>query len=97
MCGPPDVEPVDISEGNSQNYLTLVLLKIKKTLKFAQLLMLLMIILKLELKLQMVVKIVKLLYQEVVYFVNLHFYWLENVMNFVGSSQKSTLSIISVL
>ena len=77
--------------------LQLVLLKIKKTFKFAQLLMMPMKILKLELKLHMVDEILNLLYQEVVYFLKLHIYWLENVMNFMGPSQKRTLSRGSVL
>ena len=77
--------------------LKLVLLTIKKTLKFSQLLMLPMKTLKLKLKLHMVAKIMNLIYQEVVYFVKLHIYWLENVMNFMVPSQKNTLSSISVL
>ena len=63
-----------------------VLLKMNKTLKFSLLLMLTMEILKLELKLHMMAKIMNLLYQEVVYFVKLHLYWLGNVMNFMGTS-----------
>ena len=35
-----------------------------------------------------VAKIMSLLYQEVVYLVQLHIYWLENVMDFTGPSQK---------
>ena len=76
--------------------LRLVLLKINITLKFAQLIMMPMKILKLELKLYMVDKIMNLLYKELVYFVKLHPYWLENVMNFMGPSQKNNLSIFSV-
>ena len=75
----------------------LLLLKMNKTLKISQLLMLPMKILKLELRLHMVAKITNLLYQEVVYFVKLHLYWLENVMNVMGPSQKNTLSSVSVL
>ena len=56
--------------------LRLVLLKINKILKFSQLLMLPMKNLKLDLKLHTVVEIMNLLYQEVVYFVKLHLYWL---------------------
>ena len=80
-----------------RNLLPLVLLKINKTLKFSQLLMLPMKILRLELKLHIVAKIMNLLYQEVVYFVKLHLYRLENVTNFTGPSQKSILSRVSVL
>ena len=77
--------------------LHLVLLKIKKTLQFSQLLMQPMKILKSELKIHTVAEIMNLLYQEVVYFVKLHLYWLENVMDFMGTSQKSTLSRFSVI
>ena len=38
-----------------------------------------------------------LIYQEVVYFLKLHIYWLENVMNFMGPIQKNTLSSVSLL
>ena len=77
--------------------LRLVLLKINKALKFAQLLMLPMKILKLDLKLHTVDKIINLIYQEVVYFVKLHLYWLEKFMNYMGTSHKNNLSGISVL
>ena len=73
-----------------RNLLQLVFLRIKKTLKLSQLLILSMKILKLELKLPMVLKIMNLLYQEVVYFLKLHIFWLETVMNFMGPSQKNT-------
>ena len=78
-------------------HLRWMVLKINKTLNFSQLLMLLMKSLKLDLKLYMVAKILNLLYQEVVYFVKLHLYWLENVTNFMVPSQKNTLSRVSVL
>ena len=65
-----------------------MLLKIDKSLKFAQLQMLPMKILKLGLKLHTVAKIMNLLYPEVVYFVKLHLYWLESVMDFTGPNQK---------
>ena len=45
----------------------------------------------------MVAKIMNILYQELVYFVKIHLYWLENIMNFMGPSQKNTLYIVSVL
>ena len=77
--------------------LRLLLLKINKTLKISQLLMLPMKILKLETKQHTVTKITNLLYQEVVYFVKLHLFWLESVMNLMSSSQKNTLCSISVL
>ena len=57
--------------------LWLVLLRIKKSFKSAQLHMRPMKILKLELKLHMVAKITNSLNQEVVYFVKLHIYCLE--------------------
>ena len=77
--------------------LRLVLLKIKKTFKFSQLLMMPMKILKLDMKLHMVAEIMNLQNQEVVYFVKLHLYWLENVMNFMGPSQKNIFCSVSVL
>ena len=97
MCDPPGVEPDDISEANSQIFLRLLLLKINKTLEYTQLLMLPMKSLKLELKLNMVYERMNLLYQEVVYFVKLNLYWLENVMNFMGPSQKIFFSNFSML
>ena len=66
MCDQPDVEPDDNQKLILGNLLRLVLLKIKKTLKFSQLLMLPIKMLKLELKLHMVAKIMNLLYHEVV-------------------------------
>ena len=77
--------------------LLLVLLKINKTLEFSQLLMPPMEISKLEVKLHTLAKTMSLLYQEVVYFVKLRIYWLEDVIIFTGPRQKNTLSIISVL
>ena len=77
--------------------LRLVLLKINKTLIFDQLLLLPMKNLKLELKLHMVALKINLLYQEVVYFMKLHLYWLSKVMNFMGPIQKNILSRVSVL
>ena len=97
MCDPPDVEPDNIRRLILIILLRLVMFNIKKTLKFSQLLMLPMKILKLELKLYMVAVIINLLYQDVVYFVKLHLYWLENIMNSTGLSQKNTLSRVSVL
>ena len=54
-------------------------------------------IMKSDMKLHRVAKITNLIYQEVVYFLKLHLYWLENVMNFMGPGQKITLSIVSML
>ena len=76
MCDPPDIQLDNISEANSQIFLRFVLLKIKKTLKFAKLQMLVMQVVKLDLKLHMMDKIMNLLYQEVVYFLKLHLYCL---------------------
>ena len=45
----------------------------------------------------MVATIPNLLYQEVVYFLKLHIYWLENIITFTGPSQKNTLSSVSML
>ena len=93
MCDPPGVEPDDISEANSHHSFAIcVVLKINKTLKISQLIILSMKILKLDLKLHTVAKIMNLLYQEAVYFVKLHLYWLENFMIFTGPSQKNTFS-----
>ena len=97
MCEPPDVEPDYLSEANSQNSFAIDVVEGKKTLRFAQLIMLPMEIFKLELKLNMVSEIMNLQYEEVVYFVILHIYWLEKVMNFTGPSQKNTLSRVNVL
>ena len=77
--------------------LPLVLLKIKKILKFPQLLMLPMKFLKLELKLHMVAELLNFRYPEVVFFVKINLYWLENVMNFMVPSQKNSFSSVSLL
>ena len=97
MCDPPDFDFEGILEANSRIFLRLVLLKIKKKLKFAQILMLPMKNLKLDLKLHMADRIMNLLYQGVVYFLKPHLYWLENVMNFTGISQKNSSSSVYVL
>ena len=54
-------------------------------------------IMKLDLKLHMVAEIMNLLYQEVVYFVKLHLYWLEKFINFTGPSKKNISFIVSVI
>ena len=66
MCNPPDLEPDDISEANSQNYFAIGVVEDKENIEISQLLMLTMKILNLELKLHTVVKIINLLYEEVV-------------------------------
>ena len=66
MCDPPDAEPDDISEANSQNYFAIGVVEDKENIEISQLLMLTMKILNLELKLHTVVKIINLLYEEVV-------------------------------
>ena len=45
----------------------------------------------------MVYQIMNLPYQEDVYSVKIHLYWLENVINFMDVSQKNTSSSFSVL
>ena len=54
MCDPPDVEPDDISEANYQNSFAIDVVEDKEKIKFSQLPMLAMKILKLDLKLHMV-------------------------------------------
>ena len=97
MCGPPDVEPDDISEANSQNYFAIGVPEDKENIEIFPTDNATNDLLKLELKLHTVVKIINLLCQEVVYFVKLHIYWLENLMNFTGPRQKNKISRASVL
>ena len=97
MCDPPDVEPDDISEANSQNYFAIGVVEDEEDIENPQLLTPTMKFLNLELKLHMMDEIMNLLYQKVIYFVELHIYWLGNVMNFMDPSQKNTLSRVSVL
>ena len=90
---PTDVEPYDKSEDNSHNYLQLVLLKIEKTMKFAELLMLPMNILKMELDLHMETERMNLPYQEAVYSLKVHISLLENVMNITSPIQKKNCPV----
>ena len=93
---PPDSEPDDISEAYSQYSFAIGVVEDKEYIELSPTTNAANEILKLDLKLHMVTKIMNLLYQEVVYFVKLNLYWLENVMNFIGPSQKNTLSRVSV-
>ena len=83
---PPDSEPDDISEANSQYSFAIGVVEEKENIEISPTTNAADEILKLDLKLHMVAKIMSLIYQEVVYFAKLHIYWLENVMNFMGPS-----------
>ena len=87
ICDPPDVEPDDISEANSKSYFAIGVVEDKEnteicpTTNAADE--------NFEARAETG--------QEVVFFVKLHIYWLENVMNFMGTSQKNTFFRVSVL
>ena len=88
MCDPPDVEPDDIPEANSQNSFAIGVVENKENIEIFPTSSPANEEFKLDLKLHMVEEIMNLPYQLVVYFVKVHIYWLENVMNFMGPSQK---------
>ena len=92
MCYPPVVEPDDISEANSQKYFAIGVVEDKENIEIFPTTNTANEDFEVRAETEYGGKITNLIYTEVVYFVKLHLYWLEKIMDFTGPSQKNNVS-----